>query len=109
MQLFPANPSGGVLIWRNSAYTLTQVEFEILTLIVNNAPISANDIGARVFPKSPPEMWQRMVSNYVTKLRRKIELGVIDASKNGYRFKEEMELPQSRMRGELWVRQRALP
>jgi hypothetical protein len=53
MQLFPAEPSGGVLIWQGVAYTLTQVEYRILDNIARNAPVSGCDIGGYVFPSSP--------------------------------------------------------
>jgi DNA-binding response OmpR family regulator len=98
MQLFPAEPSGGVLIWQGVAYTLTQVEYRILDNIARNAPVSGCDIGGYVFPSSPLEARQRMVSSYVARLRKKVG-EIVEAKRDGYRFIPEVQSSESGMQG----------
>lgn len=104
MQLFPAEPAGGVFIWRGRAYTLTQIEYRILRLLLDSAPISANDIGADVFPSSPLEARQRMVSSYIARLRKKIGSNIVEAGKEGYRLSPEIQSSESGVYRALRVR-----
>jgi len=106
VQLFPAEPSGGVLIWRGTAYTLTQVEYQILRAIADTAPVSSIDIGATVFPNSAADARQRMVSSYVARLRRKVGGPIVEATRTGYKFGSEIQPQESGVLRPLWLRKR---
>lgn len=107
MRLFPAVPSGGVLVWRGKAYNLTQVEYLLCEAVAKAAPekISGVELGAVAFPVSQRGNGAKMVAVTINRLRKKIGRDVIvsqrggDCALRGYRLGTEtkMELQETGM------------
>lgn len=94
MKLYPAK-NGGIVVWRNNAYVLTHVEYELLVALeATDVPITGEQLGKKVFPLSAPHLHSRMISVYVEKIRRKVDRNIIQSRKRvGYWFgKETLQL-----------------